>query len=65
MESSQYIRCPDCNTQIPFDPHELIRGTRFGCPNCSVSIGIERGSRETVKNALDKLGELKRDIGKN
>ena len=64
IESSQYISCPDCSTRIPFDPQELIKGTRFGCPNCSISIGIERGSRETVKDALDKLEELKREVGK-
>ncbi len=64
MASAPYIRCPDCNTEIPFDPYELVRGTKFACPKCSVAIGIDQSSRDTVKDALDKLGELKREAGR-
>lgn len=65
MVNEQYIRCPDCGSQIPFDPYALVRGERFACPQCpAVSIGLDPGSREIVKNSLQKLESLKKDIGK-
>ncbi len=65
MVNEQYINCPICNSQIPFDPYALIRGATFSCPKCpSVSIGIDQGSRDVVKNALDELDALKKNIGK-
>jgi|GEM_PF-565844 len=65
MVNEQYIRCPDCGSQIPFDPYALVRGERFSCPKCpAVSIGISSGSRDIVKDALEELEHLKKSIGK-
>lgn len=65
MVNEQYIRCPDCGSQIPFDPYALVRGDRFACPKCpNVSIGMDLGIRDTVKTALDKMQKLKKQMGK-
>ncbi len=65
MMNEQYFRCPDCGTQIPFDPHALVRGERFACPTCPhVSIGMDLESRDTVKTTLDQMQKLKQQIGK-
>lgn len=64
MANEQYIRCPDCGSQIPFDPYALVRGASFACPQCpAVSIGIDQGSREIVKQTLDELDKLKKTMG--
>lgn len=65
MINEQYISCPDCGSKIPFDPYALVRGERFACPKCpAVSIGIDQESRDTVKNTLDELETLKKNIRK-
>ena len=64
MLSEQFIRCPDCGSQIVFDPYALVRGERFACPKCPASIGLAPGSRDIVKNTLDELATLKKDLGK-
>jgi predicted RNA-binding Zn-ribbon protein involved in translation (DUF1610 family) len=65
MVNQLYIRCPDCGSQIPFDPYALVRGERFACPQCpAVSIGLDQGSREIVKKSLHELESLKKNIGK-
>jgi hypothetical protein len=64
MANVQYIRCPVCGSQIPFDPYALIRGERFVCPTCpDVSIGIDQGSRGIVKKTLEELENLKKNLG--
>jgi len=62
--NEQTINCPDCSTPIPFDPYALVQGKQFVCPNCSASIGIDQGSRETVKNALDQFESMRSRLGK-
>ncbi|AOY81808.1 hypothetical protein BJP36_19720 [Moorena producens JHB] len=65
MVNEQYIRCPDCGSQIPFDPYALARGERFACPQCpALSIGIDPSSQEIVNNTLNELENLKKSIGK-
>ena len=64
MENQQYISCPDCGSKIPFDPYALVRGARFKCPQCSVSIGLDPGSQNIVEDTLDKFETLKKNIGK-
>ena len=65
MVNIQYINCPVCGSQIPFDPYRLVRGERFSCPTCpDVSIGLHQESREVVKKSLDELENLKNNIGK-
>jgi len=37
----------------------LLQGERFVCPNCHAAISLPSGSREPVKEALDKLKQMK------
>ena len=63
MANVQSIRCPVCGSQIPFDPYALVRGESFACPTCpDVSIGLDQGSRDIVKNTLDQLDSLKKKL---
>ena len=63
MVNQQYINCPDCGSPIPFDPYALVKGQRFSCPKClDVSIGLASESRDVVKESLDKLESLKKDL---
>ncbi|MEM8641072.1 MAG: hypothetical protein AAGG51_20005 [Cyanobacteria bacterium P01_G01_bin.54] len=63
MVDQQYIPCPDCDSQIPFDPYVMLSGEQFSCPECpSVSIGIAPESREIVRNSLDELENLKKQL---
>ena len=62
--NQQSIDCPDCGSKIIFDPHALVLGKRFACPQCpTVSIGLMQEDRETVRDALEKFENLKKDIG--
>lgn len=64
MKNAQYICCPDCGSQILFDPYALVRGTMFSCPTCpNVSIGLDQGSQDIVKKSLDDLDRLKKNTG--
>jgi len=62
--NNQYIPCPtnNCPGKIPFDPHELLRGAHFSCPVCNAAVGLAPESRGIVHEAIEKFGELKRDI---
>lgn len=39
-EPSSQFPCPDCRTQIPFNPKDLIKGKEIQCPVCKVSISL-------------------------
>ena len=57
----QYIPCPDCGSKIFFEPYELIKGAKFACPKCCVvSIGLDQGSVDTVKNSLEQFEKFKK-----
>lgn len=64
MNDHHYIPCPtkDCHGKIPFDTNELIRGAHFVCPVCNTVIGLAPESREIVHDAIEKFGELKKNI---
>ncbi|NEN88128.1 MAG: hypothetical protein F6K48_04025 [Okeania sp. SIO3H1] len=64
MANEQFIRCPNCGAQIMFDPYALVRGERFACPKCAAVIGLDPGSRDIVKNTLEELETLKKNLGK-
>jgi predicted RNA-binding Zn-ribbon protein involved in translation (DUF1610 family) len=66
MANQQYLSCPDCGSQIPFDPYALLTGASFSCPECpSVSIGLDRGSWGVVNKSLNEFEKLKQTVGKN
>jgi predicted RNA-binding Zn-ribbon protein involved in translation (DUF1610 family) len=63
MAAIQYIACPVCGSQIPFDPYALVRGESFSCPNCpDVAIGLSMESRDLVKKSLDEFENLKKKV---
>lgn len=53
------IPCPVCKTLIPVELQRLLQGERFVCPNCHAAISLPSGSREPVKEALEKLEQMK------
>lgn len=61
--NQSFISCPDCSTQIAFEPLALVRGERFGCPGCGqVSIGLDVGSRQLVQETMDELKNVKQSL---
>ena len=62
MSNQQSFPCPDCSTSIFFEPRMLLQGAKFTCPNCKAVIGLAAESRDTVKESLDKLEQLKSEI---
>ena len=62
MNQAMNIPCPTCNTPIPFDPGELMRGRQFVCPNCKAAIGLAQESQSTVEDAMDKFKEMKQNL---
>jgi transcription initiation factor IIE alpha subunit len=64
MKYSQSIPCPTCQTPIPFDSHELLKGTQFACPKCQAVIGLAPESRPVVEEAMQKFDDLKGNIAK-
>lgn len=59
MIKDQYIPCPVCQTNIPFDTNELIRGRKFSCPQCDAIVGITQESVGEVENALKMYNNFK------
>ena len=57
--SQQTIPCPDCQTTILFDPKLLVMGHSFRCSGCNLTISLAPESTAVVKDALDKLDEIK------
>ena len=53
------IPCPVCKTLIPVELQRLLQGERFVCPNCQAAISLPSDSREPVKEALNKLEQIK------
>lgn len=64
MKYSQSLPCPTCQTPIPFDSQELLKGTQFTCPNCQAVIGLAQESRPVVQEVMQKFDELKSNIAK-
>lgn len=63
MPSTQSLPCPVCNTQIPFDLQQLIRGARFACSNCGATIGIAADENAPkIEDRFEKFNELKKSI---
>lgn len=52
LQSEQTIQCLACQTPIPFDAGELVRGRQFVCPGCGAAIALASESREVVSKAL-------------
>ena len=63
MSNQPYITCPVCESKIHFEPHALVTGLHFNCPECpDVSIGLNLDSRDVVKDGLDKFSDLKQRV---
>lgn len=59
INKEQKIPCPVCNTEIHFDTHQLLKGYKFSCQNCSASIGVSSESVSVVKESMEKYESLK------
>jgi transcription elongation factor Elf1 len=53
------IPCPVCKQIIVLNVDELLRGAKFQCANCGISISLSTDSREVVSDAVKKLEDLK------
>lgn len=62
--SQQTIPCPDCQTNILFDPKLLVMGHSFQCSGCQATISLSPDSTSVVKDALQKLDEIKQQAVK-
>lgn len=62
MKEVQKIPCPNCQTPIPFDVNQLLKGSSFSCPNCNSKIALSSENKSTVQDALDKFDELKNKL---
>ncbi len=65
MNLEQSIPCPTCQTKIPFDVQQLLRGMEFSCPGCHASIGISTESRPLVEETMEKFSEMKKKTGQS
>ena len=52
---NNFIPCPDCKTNIPFEPMLLLKGVEFTCPTCRSMISLSTESIGDVKSAIDNL----------
>lgn len=61
INPNQTIPCPVCNTGIPFDPHELVRGKEFSCPKpgCDSRVGIAGESLEEAARTIEEFEVMK------
>ena len=62
--NQQSIPCPDCQTPIMFDPKLLVLGHNFSCTGCNAVLSLAPESSPVVKDALDKLEQIKKDAMK-
>ena len=60
----QKINCPNCNAEIIFDTYALLQGVKFQCMNCHAKISLSGESEETVKDAMHKFEEMKKNVMK-
>lgn len=63
--TENFIPCPACSTQIPFDPKQLLLGKKVSCPSCDVEIGLSADSNPIVEDALEQFNKLKDENSKN
>lgn len=61
INKDQYIPCQVCNTPVPFDTNQFLRGVSFSCPNpkCDARYGLPMASRGVVRDTMDQLEKLK------
>ena len=66
INQDQSIACPVCQTKIPFDTNQLLRGVKFSCPNeqCDASIGLSTESQPMVEKSIEKFNEIKNEFKK-
>ncbi|MCD2258801.1 CpXC domain-containing protein [Psychroserpens luteolus] len=53
------IPCPNCQSNIEFELHDVLKEKEFTCPNCKTVITMvyedNKQSLDKAKKALDKL----------
>lgn len=59
ISTEQALPCPVCQTKIPFDPYQLIKGFKFSCPSCTAAIGVSSDSLGEVKDSMEKFDKIK------
>ncbi len=64
MIAEQTIPCPTCQSKIPFDPVELIRGHKFTCATCASVVGIAKDDLAKAGEAYQKYETLKKSLKK-
>ena len=57
--TEQYIKCPNCNTNILFDLNSLLLGTSFACGGCGAKIKLSEESKEVVSESIEKFKRIK------
>jgi len=65
MNNQLSMPCPDCNTNIFFNPQMLLQGAQFSCPKCYASIGLAAESKQVVQESLEKFEKMKTDVLKS
>jgi len=63
--TEQSLPCPNCNTNIPFDPKQLLMGVQYSCPNCDTKIALSQEPGQTAQDTLNKFEKLKENTSSN
>lgn len=54
------LHCPVCGVKVYFENKALLSGVNLVCTNCNTPIGISAESKSPVKDAFNKLDEIKK-----
>lgn len=60
----QYIKCPNCKTNILFDVNTLLQGASFACSGCNAKIKLSGESKEVVSESIEKFKSIKAQTSK-
>lgn len=63
INKDQKIPCQLCNTPVPFDMDQFIKGYSFACPNpdCDARYSMPVDTRGVVRSAMVKYEQLKKN----
>ncbi|MCD7969067.1 MAG: hypothetical protein LUF87_01775 [Alistipes sp.] len=58
------FECPSCKGFIPVAMHQLLSSGEIQCPNCSLTLRVNRQQSKKAVAALEKVNEAERRLEK-